>query len=439
MSEMHLTQDLLAAVVRGDLPPRVVVEIAYQHLLALCPVCKTEVEAWQRKRPQPGDYAEAFVKLRERLRGEDGSAIDAEKREAERWLEELRSIPQEGWIGTIEGAHRRFRGRDFAELLLRESKAVLPGQPEESYYLAHAAETVLHCSGIGPGELPLFAHAVALAGNARRATGDLEAADKMLSAARVLVERWSVTDTLVSAELDALEGMLRKDQRRFDEARELLTRSSLLFQMRHETTEAARTFLRLATLFNEEGSPEEALEVIDSAIGLLDPETEPTLYLLARFKLAYSLYADGRHREAQDHLDSDTHRYEACDDPQIRLHRRWLAAKIASELGEEEKAEAELRAVHGAFAQRPLDQAHISLDLALLYLRQGRLGDVKRVATEAVSLFETQGVHREALAALMLFKEAAEAEQLTIDSVRKLARYFEKAGRKPSLQSQTPF
>lgn len=439
MSDMHLTRDLMAAVARGDLPPRVVVEVAYQHLLSLCPVCRAEVETWQRRRPQPGDYAKAFARLRERLRSEDGAAPEADKQEAGRWLDELRSLPQPDWIGTIEGSPRRFRGQAFAEILLGESKAALPGKPEESYHLAHCAETVLHRSGIGPGELPLFAHAVALAGNARRAIGDLEAADKMLSAARLLVERCGVTDTLVCAEIDALEGVLRKDQRRFVEARELLTRSSLLFQRLQETTEAARACLGLATLCHEEGAPEEAMEVISSAIGLLDPETEPNLYLLARFELAYSLHTAGRHREAQDHLDSDADRYQACDDPQILLHRRWLGAKIASELGEAERAESELRAVREAFSQRPLDQAHISLDLALLYLRQGRLGDVKQVATEAVSLFETQGVHREALAALMLFKEAAEAEQLTIDSVRKLSRYFEQVGRRASIQSPTTF
>lgn len=393
MSEMHLTRDLLAAVARGDLPPRVVVEIGYKHLLSLCPFCRTEVQAWQRESRQPGDYAEAFATLRERLRGKDGPVSEAVKREAERWLAELRSIPQEDWVGTIEHARRRFRGRAFAKLLIRESKAVLPGKPDESYHLAHSAETVLHCSRIGPEDFQLFAHAVALAGNARRAIGDLETADKMLSAARVLMEHWGVTDTVVCAEIDALEGVLRKDQRRFVEARELLTRSSVLFQMLQETIESARAFLRLATLFDEEGSPEESIEMIDSAIELIEPETEPTLYLLARFKLAYSLHAAGRHREAQDHLDSDMDRYRACDDPQILLHRRWLEAKIALDLGEEERAETELRAVHEAFGQRPLDQAHVNLDLALLYLRQGRLTDVKQLATEAVSCFEAHGIH----------------------------------------------
>jgi len=59
------------------------------------------------------------------------------------------------------------------------------------------------------------------------------------------------------------------------------------------------------------------------------------------------------------------------------------------------------------------DAAMTSLDLALLYLMEGRTGEVRRVAAEMHTLFDAQEIHREAAAALLLFQEAAERESLT--------------------------
>ncbi|MEA2602658.1 MAG: hypothetical protein QOF89_3650 [Acidobacteriota bacterium] len=41
----------------------------------------------------------------------------------------------------------------------------------------------------------------------------------------------------------------------------------------------------------------------------------------------------------------------------------------------------------------------VSLDLTLLYLKEGRTADIQRLVEEVVAAFETQDVHREALAA----------------------------------------
>ena len=53
-----------------------------------------------------------------------------------------------------------------------------------------------------------------------------------------------------------------------------------------------------------------------------------------------------------------------------------------------------------------------SLDLAVLYLRLGRRAEVRRLAEEILPLFKAQDVHREALAALTLFQEAARQDSL---------------------------
>ncbi len=70
------------------------------------------------------------------------------------------------------------------------------------------------------------------------------------------------------------------------------------------------------------------------------------------------------------------------------------------------------------------DAAMISLDLAILYLMEGRVADVQRLAEEMLPIFQAQDVNREALAALRLFQEAARRQELTIEKVRELASWL---------------
>lgn len=67
------------------------------------------------------------------------------------------------------------------------------------------------------------------------------------------------------------------------------------------------------------------------------------------------------------------------------------------------------------------DTAMVSLDLAILYLREGRLADVQHLAEEMLPIFQAQSVDRETIAALRLFQEAAYRQELTAEKVRELA------------------
>lgn len=61
MSETHITPDLLEAVARGELPPRLLVQVGWKHLIDLCPCCRRAVDAWQSARREPlADYDAAL-------------------------------------------------------------------------------------------------------------------------------------------------------------------------------------------------------------------------------------------------------------------------------------------------------------------------------------------------------------------------------------------
>jgi len=77
----------------------------------------------------------------------------------------------------------------------------------------------------------------------------------------------------------------------------------------------------------------------------------------------------------------------------------------------------------------PYDAALASLDLAVLYLEEGRTREVKDLAREMAEIFKAQGIAREALAALTLFVEAAQKETATVELVRRVIQRVEGAGR----------
>jgi hypothetical protein len=56
MSDIHITRELLRAVASGELPPQVLSEIGWRHLMRLCPTCNEEVTAFQQERAAPANY-----------------------------------------------------------------------------------------------------------------------------------------------------------------------------------------------------------------------------------------------------------------------------------------------------------------------------------------------------------------------------------------------
>ena len=76
---------------------------------------------------------------------------------------------------------------------------------------------------------------------------------------------------------------------------------------------------------------------------------------------------------------------------------------------------------------RQLDAALVSLDLVVLHARRGDTARNRQLAAEMLPIFEAGGVHPDALAALLLFQQAAEAEEVTVDLVGQVAASVRRA------------
>src|SRR5262249_34912763 len=91
-------------------------------------------------------------------------------------------------------------------------------------------------------------------GNALRMRFDFDAAEKAFQTARLILKQ-GTGDSLERAILLDLWASLRRDQRRFDEAKRILTRAVGIFGEAGERHRAGRSLVNLATVHHHSGDP----------------------------------------------------------------------------------------------------------------------------------------------------------------------------------------
>lgn len=446
MADIHVTRELLWAVARGELPASVVADLGAQHLMSLCPTCRREVTAFQKERMStPAESYDRVFQLLPALLEKQAPRLAREQQTAGRDLAELLALPRMERVRKVERARRRFRSAALVRLLMAESRRRIHGDPEEAFHLAKLGRAVAHRNPRMAGCFDLIALTTAQMANACRISGDTRQAEEHFNHARYVISHYGVTDPEILASVDGLEGSLRMDQRLFPEAEQLLGRAAMLYRVAGDIVETARALVTLGGLYFFQGDLSRAIDATSAAVKGLVRSSEPRLYLCARYNLARFLTEDGQLREASEMLAADEPLYEEFPDAWTQLRLLWLRGKIALGQGETQAAEYAFLAARDGFLREGngYDAAMVSIeDLALFYLREGRTADVKRLAEEIVPIFAAQDVHREAIAALLLFQEAARQETLTVKAVREYVRSLREARTDPVFrfaQTGAPF
>jgi tetratricopeptide (TPR) repeat protein len=203
-------------------------------------------------------------------------------------------------------------------------------------------------------------------------------------------------------------------------------------------TDEARSRILLCKAFTlqDMGDYPGAIEVLEEVRPLVERigDTRNRWILLFNFSVSY---ADaGRYQDAKSLLPEIQRLAAQLGNGLDLLRGVWLRARILEGLGRLDEAIADLEQVRGEFASRgiPFDTARACLDLAALYLQQGRTNEVKRLADQMVKIFRTQQVHREAMAAVLVFHKAVEKERATVELARRLSDYLRRAQHDPNLR-----
>lgn len=329
-----------------------------------------------------------------------------------------------------------FRSWGLCELVCEESVKAAPHKPDRALELA---ELALLIAGLIPGDDHLLSelqsHAWAFVGNARRVGGNLPSADEAFSKSD---ELWPAGSLGGSGWLDPsrkldLEASLRRSQGRLPQSIELLDRALALCPPEREASILVIKGKTLEDLGDYEGS----VAALRRAASLIK-EDDPRLALCVRFNLLVNLCFLGRHAEAAagSGLVEVRDRTQQLGNDLDRVRLRWLEGRIAAGLGRSEEAIEALRQVRADFANRGIayDTAVVTLELAVLLADFSRPSEVKDLARSTAPLFQAQGVHQGALAALSLFRKAAEDETLTVFLARDILDYLLKAQRDPELR-----
>ena len=422
MADIHITRELLEAVARGEISVRVLETMILEHLKKVCPHCRRELEefareqAAQRQGKSLGPGLEAVSALLDRHLQDLQRGHDRARRD----VETLVALSREERIARVRRSRTRYRGPQVVWLLLQESRTRVTTSPDESEHLAELARLVVQYSPDGTGSMDLLALSTALRANACRAAGKLSEAEDLFRYTRSLITHQGVTDSGILARIDHLEGSLRMEQHDFQEAGKLLGRAALLFSAAGETIERSRTLLTLGYTYFLQGELIRAIETTRAGLREL-PGGEKYLYLCGRYNLARFLTESGQLREAVEILEADEALHGEFPEPWTQLRLVWLRGKIEAGRGEKAAAEERFLAARSGFlAQRnAYDAAMVSLeDLAVLYLRQGRTAEVRRLVDEMVAVFQEQNLPEDALRALRLCAAAAQREELTAAMAR---------------------
>lgn len=413
MEDSHLSLETIAQWMTGDLSFEDLTGLVVPHFFACCPDCRARYEEIQRLKKEVGHW--------------DERVAVSEGPRAPELLAALMRRPFDEQIALVE-EEPDYQTWGFCQILLRTSREAAFDDPLAAVNLAELAVTV--ATGLGTAYDPcwvadLQARSHADLGNARRILGELRSAETAFREAESRL-RGSTGNPLVEAEILGMKGSLRRDQRRFADALELMTRAFDLYREHGDSHGFGMSYLKRAKILEESGDPQAAVDLLREAVAVIDAGAEPQLHLYARHNLANCLSLAGRFGEAEGMLPdlrADFGRLGRLAKPLDLVRLQWVEGRVACGLGRAAEAETAFRHVQGELLGRGMgyDAALVSLDLAILYIEERRTAELQRLAVEIMPVFQARDVHREALATLVIFQKACEQERLTVQLAVQLA------------------
>jgi tetratricopeptide (TPR) repeat protein len=344
--------------------------------------------------------------------------------------------------------HRRFVTWGLCELLCKESirlTAVDPNLAVEAAELAVLVSDLLTEEPERARRLyQLRGYAWAHDGNARRVLGDLRNADESFSIADAW---WEAGEAGIG---DAMgyepvmldhKASLRIAQRRFAEAFSLLDCLYTLHtggrgREHRDAHLAGRALVKKALAWVEMEEPELANELLHEAEPLVDAQRDPRLFLCLRHNLLWNLATAGDYGQAYSLLPEVASLCRELGNPLDLIRLRWTEGRIVAGLGRTAEAIQLFQAVRQELVERGMayDAALVTLDLTAVYAREGCTTEVKQLSLEVAEIFRSQDVPREALAALLFFRKAAERERATATLTREIAAFLGKLRKEPGLR-----
>jgi transcriptional regulator with XRE-family HTH domain len=359
---------------------------------------------------------------------------EEESRVPELW-QKLRGISPAVRLAQVE-RDVAFRNSALVRFLCKESITAAGSDPKRAVSLGELAVSIARqIEAPAPFKARLLGYALCHLANAENAAGSLPAADRIFDDSETLWTPWrpDTPDSLDDATVYALKASLRRAQGRFAEALALNDQA-----LASRGAEAIRCQLLISKGYtlDESGDLAGAVSAFQDAASSLTGTEEPRVLLALRHNLADALSKAGQFAEAKQ-LIGEIKRLAGRAGGDLDFARvQWVEGRVEAGLGNVDAALSLLQQVRGVFMSKgiALDAALVTLELAFLYVGQGRMTLVKDLARNLASLFKAQALPRETLAALQLFRRAAEGEAVTAELVERLVGYLRRSRYIPDMR-----
>ncbi len=272
-------------------------------------------------------------------------------------------------------------------------------------------------------------------GEVLRNQADLRGADGALAVAEALLAA-GTGDVFEEARLFEIKALVRRDQRRIDEAHGLLDDVIAVYRQYRDFHLVGRAFVQKGSVHGAAGELEPAVRWLRKGLGLLDPTRERHLELSARHNLMLCLQESGRVQEAWFLLKASRPEFLEHGGELLNLRLRWLEGRIQQTLGQLREAEQALTEARAGFLGQGagFSAALVCLDLAGLYAAQSRTEEMRRLAEEMLPIFRSRDIHREAIAALIVFQQAVRMEKLSSGLLDEIRSFLRRARTDPKLR-----
>jgi tetratricopeptide (TPR) repeat protein len=352
------------------------------------------------------------------------SELEAARWQARELWSLLEPLPEDQRLTVVRVAGE-FQQWALVERVCEESVVQASRNVERSASMARLAQEIAERVQ-GPEEWRdrVRGFAAAHVANALRVQGELNRAEAILEQAKRL---WESGDDSAKAldpgRLLDLEASLRRDQRRFEEALALLEEALSVGRC------PERYLINKGFTLEVMGEHGRAVEALLQAEPLLELKGDERLLYMLRFNLAVIFCQLGRYSETAKLLQQVRDLVIERGDETELVRVTWLEGRIAIGLGCPEEGRRLLSRARREFAARKMgyDVALALLEEAVLLLEDARTAEVRALTSCLAEVFEFNGVHREALAALKLFQNAAERDEATVELARRVLGYLFRA------------
>lgn len=271
-------------------------------------------------------------------------------------------------------------------------------------------------------------------GNAKRVAEDFDGARRAFNQAWRILEEEGTSDPLEAARITSLEASYMKDIGEFETAEVALEETLETYRKARDLHQQGRTLLKMGEIIGHV-NPERGIAHIEKALTLIDATKEPRLDLCAQHALAQFLSDSGRPEEALVVLERARPLYRQFPDDFSQLRMHWVEGKIAHRLGELEEAESIFAQLRQDLLSRGLHQevVLVTIELAQVIARKGEPARAAELAAESFAIMKGWGLHRDSLAAWIVFQDALVQERVAAEVFQRIEEYYRRHWVQPGM------